>query len=60
MSDEKNIKLFDYYLVLSEVELLARQEVALEQYEMAIDIEAETLENMAPHDDLASCDSSTC
>ena len=47
MSDEKNIKLFDYYLVLSEVELLARQEVALEQYEMAIDIEAETLENMA-------------
>ena len=47
MSDEKNIKLFDYYLVLSEVELLARQEVALEQYEMAIDIEAETLESMA-------------
>ena len=47
MTDQKNIDLFDRYDVLSEREFRARQEVWLEQYEMNIDIEAETIDSMA-------------
>ena len=47
MTDRKNIDIFEYYDVLSEREFLARQEVWLEQYEMNIDIEAETLDAIA-------------
>ena len=43
----KNIKLFETYDVLSERELRSRLEVALEQYETAINHEAETLESLA-------------
>ena len=47
MTDAKNIDLFERYDVLSEREFRARQEVWLEQYEMNIDIEAETLDSIA-------------
>ncbi len=47
MGDEKNVRLFDDYDVLGNREYFARQEVWLEQYEMAIDIEAKTMLQMA-------------
>ncbi len=46
LTSEKNTKLFESFGILSSSELHARYEVALEQYEMAIDIEAKTLENL--------------
>ncbi|MCY4000427.1 MAG: glutamine synthetase III [Bacteroidetes bacterium] len=42
----KNTDLFSSFGILTAAELKARKEIALEQYEMAIDIEAETLENL--------------
>ena len=47
MTDQKNIDLFNNYDVLNEDEYRARHEVWLEQYEMAIDIEAKTILNIA-------------
>ena len=47
MTSEKNVDLFDRYGVLSEEELHSRKEVALEQYEIALDIEGRTVESMA-------------
>ena len=47
LTSEKNIRLFSKYGVLSERELEARMEIALEQYEIAIDIEARTALNLA-------------
>ncbi|MDE2834323.1 MAG: glutamine synthetase III [Bacteroidota bacterium] len=47
MTSRKNVDLFDRYGVLSEEELHSRQEVALEQYEIALDIEGRTAESMA-------------
>ncbi|MYH08524.1 MAG: glutamine synthetase type III, partial [Rhodothermaceae bacterium] len=46
LTSEKNTQLFESFGILSSSELHARYEVALEQYEMAIDIEAKTLENI--------------
>ena len=43
---EKNVALFSSFGILSAAELEARKEVAFEQYEMAIDIEGRTLENL--------------
>ena len=43
---EKNVALFSSFGILSAAELEARKEVALEQYEMVIDIEGRTLENL--------------
>jgi len=43
---EKNTTLFSSFGILTAAELKARQEIALEQYEMAIDIEGRTLENL--------------
>ena len=47
LTSDKNKKLFKKYDVLSERELESRHEVALEQYFMTINIEAETTESMA-------------
>ena len=47
LTSEENKKLFEKYGVLSERELESRHEVALEQYFMTINIEAETTESMA-------------
>ena len=47
MTSEKNVNLFERYGVLSEAELHSRQEVSLEQYEIALDIEGRTAEVMA-------------
>ena len=46
LTSEKNTQLFESFGILSSSELHARYEVALEQYEMTIDIEARTLENL--------------
>ncbi len=43
---EKNTTLFSSFGILTAAELKARQEIALEQYEMTIDIEGRTLENL--------------
>lgn len=45
--DEKNIKLFEDYGVLSEAELRSREEIAVEQYFLTVNIEGETTESMA-------------
>ncbi|MEQ9103305.1 MAG: glutamine synthetase III [Rhodothermales bacterium] len=45
--DDKNIRLFEKYGVLSETELRSREEVWVEQYFMRINIEAETTEAIA-------------
>ncbi len=47
MLDEKNIKLFEKFSVLSEAELRSREEVWIEQYFLTINIEAETTESIA-------------
>lgn len=47
MTSDKNVNLFERYGVLSEAELHSRQEVSLEQYEIALDIEGRTAETMA-------------
>lgn len=46
LTSEKNTKLFESFGILTSSELHARYEVALEQYDMALDIEARTLENL--------------
>lgn len=46
LDSEKNIALFSSFGILSSAELKARKKVALEQYEMTIDIEARTLESI--------------
>ncbi len=45
--DEKNVKLFEEYGVLSEAELKSREEIAVEQYFLTVNIEGETTESMA-------------
>lgn len=45
--DEKNIRLFEDYGVLSEAELRSREEIIVEQYFLTINIEGETTESMA-------------
>ncbi len=52
---EENIALFSRHGVLSEHELKARTEVLLEAYSMQINIEAETMLNMAKRQILPSC-----
>ena len=47
MISEKNVALFEKYNVLKQRELESRHEVALEQYEITINIEAETTESLA-------------
>lgn len=47
MISEKNVALFEKYDVLKKRELESRHEVALEQYEITINIEAETTESLA-------------
>ena len=47
MLDEKNIKLFEKYAVLSEAELRSRKEIWVEQYFLRINIEGETTESIA-------------
>ncbi len=46
LDSEKNITLFSTFNILTSAELKARKEIALEQYEIAIDIEGKTLENL--------------
>lgn len=47
MLDEKNIKLFEKYAVLSEAELRSREDIWVEQYFLRINIEGETTESIA-------------
>lgn len=47
MLDEKNIRLFEDYGVLSEPELRSRKAIMVEQYFLTINIEGETTESMA-------------
>ena len=47
LTEEKNVALFDAYSVLSERELEARQEIALDQYFKTINIEGETTADIA-------------
>ena len=46
LDSDKNTTLFSTFGILSSAELKARKEIALEQYEMALDIEGRTLENL--------------
>ena len=46
LDSEKNTSLFSSFNILTSAELKARKEIALEQYEIAIEIEAKTLENL--------------
>lgn len=46
MDSEKNVSLFSSFGILSAAELKARKEIALEQYEMTLDIEGKILENL--------------
>jgi len=45
--DDKNIRLFEDYGVLSEAELRSREEIMIEQYFLTINIEGETTESIA-------------
>ncbi|MCY4158906.1 MAG: glutamine synthetase III [Bacteroidetes bacterium] len=46
LDSDKNTSLFSTFNILTSAELKARKEIALEQYEIAIDIEGKTLENI--------------
>ncbi len=46
MDSEKNTSLFSIFGILTAAELKARKEIALEQYEIALDIEGYTLEKI--------------
>ncbi|MCY4170066.1 MAG: glutamine synthetase III [Bacteroidetes bacterium] len=52
---EKNSTLFSSFGILTVAELKARQEIALEQYEMAIDIEGQTLKNLTQTQIIPAC-----
>ena len=52
---KQNVDLFSKHCVLSEHELKARTEILLEAYSMQINIEAETMLNMAKRQILPSC-----
>lgn len=46
-TDEKNIRLFTKYGIYSKEEMISRRDIVLEEYAKAIDIEAETMVNIA-------------
>lgn len=46
-TDEKNVRLFTKYGIYTKEEMVSRRDIILEEYAKAIDIEAETMVNMA-------------
>lgn len=46
-TDEKNVRLFTKYGIYTKEEMISRRDIILEEYAKAIDIEAETMVNMA-------------
>jgi len=46
LDSDKNTSLFSTFNIMTSAELSARKEIAMEQYEIAIDVEGKTLENL--------------